>query len=385
MGHLAGNKAIFVDSQISEIRGRVALRGSATSWVALLDCLRFFSRLPFVPLLTPVAMNLNAAVPAPPRDYAAFYNQAHPMTLQEITAVYDSFIGGAAHVAFDRACNGYENKAAFLLMGPQGHSFVVHRIKRFQTPWGQPASIFTNMPIGLVGDIAVTGVYRVAEMKEEWFETVQVRVDTVEAFEQWLATPNLPPHTTLGPYGDNQENTEVISTHKAVWIPPNLADLIIGGNYTVIELCQRLFPVVHATAEATVAYRPVLNFLRAAVTIVGVNIPVRVPYPPDIFDGLVVYEPLQRQRFEALQQDLPGRSVVIPHGPEGLGAVAAQIQTLTAVMHTKNLDDATRDQERQAKEAAAKSPAAFWGKSWTCSYVSAKWKQRNSCPRSGNN
>ena len=72
----------------------------------------------------------------------------------------------------------------------------------------------------------------------------------------------------LGPFGAGDAGVESVRCRKTVYVPAPYVGLLWGGDLTPVEAWQRVRgAIVNATAED--ACRPIIDWLRAALTRVG--------------------------------------------------------------------------------------------------------------------
>ena len=76
----------------------------------------------------------------------------------------------------------------------------------------------------------------------------------------------------MGPYGAGDAGVESVRCRKTVYVPAPYVGLLLGGDLTPVEAWQRLRgDIVDAAAED--AYRPIVDWLRAALTRSGPDAP----------------------------------------------------------------------------------------------------------------
>ena len=130
------------------------------------------------------------------------------------------------------------------------------------------------------------------------------------------------------PYGAGDAGVESVRCRKTVYVPAPYVGLLLGGDLTPVEAWQRLRgATVDAAAED--ACRPIINWLRAALTRSG----------PDTLSTLVVPDPsapfpnalLLEHRHRLLLSPLPGLDPSINRAAdtriaETVGEVAVELQ-----------------------------------------------------------
>lgn len=119
-----------------------------------------------------------------------------------------------------------------LITGTEGHGEVsiLHRFVRYMDiPRDDPSTGYNDRVLGLIGDSILSHQYPVVEIPNIAFHlvgTAVVRVPTHAAMNALIATWD-DPTTALGPYTDQDPETEVVRPRNLQLIPGCLAALLI--------------------------------------------------------------------------------------------------------------------------------------------------------------
>lgn len=165
------------------------------------------------------------------------------------------------------------------LLGPGGtpEVAIVHRLMRYMDMPGEPESGFHDHILGLVGDI-IPHQYPTVGVPNIAFHLIgtAIRVPTTDAMNALLPTwenPNVP----LGPYAEEDPETEVVRPRNVQLIPGYYAALLIQRRGVTAKVAfQKLFGVMQACGEVEVC-RDILTWLKAACTARGGGL--RMGYP----------------------------------------------------------------------------------------------------------
>lgn len=244
---------------------------------------------------------------------------------------------------------------AFLCMiaGPQEgppEVSVVHRLLRFMDLPGDEPSGFHDKVLGLLGDI-MPHQYPVVETPGSLFHLVgtPVRVPTVAAMEALLPTW-VDPRAPLGPFTEQDPETEVVRPRNTQLIPGRYASLIIHRRrITAKQAYQEIVGAIRAD-EALESCNDVVVWLRAACTARGgggaqnalpsVHHPlVPLHMPPEVYQYVT----------QKVQTDLPALKVTGDAGNPG--TTATLIGALRALTQQREPGNEDQERERPAREA----------------------------------
>ena len=164
---------------------------------------------------------------------------------------------------------------AFLCMlpgseGNLGDVTVVHRFVRYLDAPGEDPTGFSDKVLGLLGDI-LPHQYPVVEVPGTAFHLVgtPVRVPTVAAMAALLPTWD-DNQAALGPYTEQDPETEVVRPRFLQLVPPRLAAVLIHRRRVKAKTpYQELLAGAIQAEGGTEAYSDVLVWLRAACTARG--------------------------------------------------------------------------------------------------------------------
>lgn len=310
----------------------------------------------------PPAANAGAPPPpevaaAPPSTYRELYADAAynptPDRLEGYLAGYrfagEGDIPTPAQLRDQTVALSDRQPMAFLSLsnGPDGSPEVaiVHRILRFVDAPGDEASGYHDRVLGLMGDI-MPHQYPAVEVPGTAFHLVgtPIRVPTVGAMEALIPTW-LDPRTPLGPYTDEDPETEVIRPRNTQLIPGKYAALIIHRRR--IKAKQAYQEIVGAIRGdgALESCDDVVTWLRAACTARG-GLGLNNAQPAVLHQLTPVHLPPEVYQYltSKVRADLPGL------GTEGGGRVGTEsAATLVGALRALTRRDG-EDGERPPKE-----------------------------------
>ncbi|KAI2501865.1 hypothetical protein MHU86_12630 [Fragilaria crotonensis] len=162
---------------------------------------------------------------------------------------------------------------AFLCLIPGvdglGEVSIIHRFVRYMDNLGDDPTGFNDRVFGLLGDL-LPYQYPVVEVPNTSFHLVgtPVRVPTVEAMTALLPTWE-DPLQALGPYVEQDPETEVVRPRHLQLVPGRLAAILVHRRRVrAKQAYQELYGVIQAEGGLD-AYADVLAWLRAACTARG--------------------------------------------------------------------------------------------------------------------
>ncbi|KAI2491521.1 hypothetical protein MHU86_23049 [Fragilaria crotonensis] len=150
-----------------------------------------------------------------------------------------------------------------------GEVTILHRFVRYLDAPGDDPSGYNDKVLGLLGDI-LPHQYPVVEIPNTAFHLVgaPVRVPTIGAMNALMATWG-DPLTALGPYTDQDPETEVVRPRNLQLVPARLASLIVHRHRVRAKHAyQELVGAIQAEG-AVEPYSDVIVWLRAACTARG--------------------------------------------------------------------------------------------------------------------
>jgi hypothetical protein len=239
--------------------------------------------------------------------------------------------------------------------GGLGKVQLVHRPALFPTVMGQPLTQWSNRAFAFAGDVmgpAGAGHINIVEFPADAFHLVanQIRVPTTAVLEAAFAVG--PDVSTVGPYGENDDGTEVLRTRNYMYVPPKYVPILLAHSLTPREAWTRVRGAIVAD-QATVACAPLLDWLRIACTLrLGQQVPIlQQPFPMvPLADA-----DLQSHRLALLRNDLPGRfALQLPQGDAF--QVAAAIGALASEQR-----DARAETLARVTADNNKTPTGRWG------------------------
>lgn len=204
---------------------------------------------------------------------------------------------------------------------------IVHRMLRYvDAPGDEPTGLHDHV-LGFVGDI-LPHQYPTVEVQGSAFHLVgtAVRVPTVAAMTTLLPTWE-EAQQVLGPYTEQDPETEVIRTRHIQLLPGRYAALLIHRNRVrPKQAYQDIVSAIQAQHE-TEACQDVIAWLRAACTARGGGGPLNaVPSVLHTFPPLHLPREAYRYVNMKVQADLP--ALAAPQGPGGGDAAAVLLRTL---------------------------------------------------------
>ena len=150
--------------------------------------------------------------------------------------------------------------------GAAGEVTIVHRFLRYLDAPVEDPTGFHDKVLGLLGDI-LPHQYPVVEIPSTVFHLVNtpVRVPTVAAMAAILPTWDMP-QVSLGPYNEQDPETEVVRPRYLQLVPPRLAAILVHCRRVNAKTAyQELFGAIQAE-DGIEAFSDVLIWLRAACT-----------------------------------------------------------------------------------------------------------------------
>ena len=304
----------------------------------------------------------------PPRNYRELYanarNNPAPERLEGYLAGYrfagEGDIPTPAQLRDQTVALSDRQPMAFLCLasGPNGFPEVaiVHRLLRFVDAPGDEASGYHDHVLGLMGDI-MPHQYPAVEVPGTAFHLIgtPVRVPTIGAMEALVPTW-LDPRIPLGPYTEEDPETEVIRPRNTQLIPGKYAALIVHRRR--IKAKQAYQEIVGAIRADGALDRcgDVVIWLRAACTArggVGLNnaqpavlhrfAPVHLP--PEVYQYLTA----------KVQADLPGlASGRAGGGVVGTDSTASLVGALRALTRREGEDGERLPREQKTIAEAYK-------------------------------
>ena len=225
--------------------------------------------------------------------------------------------------------------------GSSGEVTVVHRFVRYLDAPGEDPTGFSDKVLGLLGDI-LPHQYPVVEIPGTAFHLVAtpVRVPTVAAMAALLPTWE-DNQLALGPYTEQDPETEVVRPRHLQLIPPRLAALLIHRRRVKAKTAyQELAGTIQAEGGVE-AYADVLIWLRAACTARGGGGPQNaIPSVVHAFTPVLLPPEVHDYVVAKVLVDLPalGRRSEAEQGTTD--ALVGAIRTLTATRNGATADDA---------------------------------------------
>ena len=292
--------------------------------------------------IPPVAPGAAAPVVAPPRSYRELFldetTSPPPGRLAQYLQGYR--FDGAEDVPVPAALRDQtvtlsdRQPMAFLALvtGPGGNFEVaiVHRLMRYMDMPGEEESGFHNRVVGLHGDI-LPHLYPVIEVPGTAFHlvTAPVRVPTTAGMVALLpawADPNEP----LGPFNEDQPETEVVRPRYLQLVPGYYASLLIhrrGVNPKVAF--QDLYGAMQARGDIE-ASRDILVWLKTACTQRGGGgANQAIPAVHHVFTPVHPPEAVYRYVIGKVRGDLPSLAGPDPATAEVAGTLAGALRALT--------------------------------------------------------
>lgn len=227
---------------------------------------------------------------------------------------------------------------------------IVHRFVRYLDTPGDDPSGYNDKVLGLLGDI-LPHQYPVVEIPNTAFHLIgaPVRVPTIGAMNALVATWDNP-LVALGPFTDQDPETEVVRPRNLQLVPARLAALLVHRRrIRAKDAYQELVGAIQAEG-ALEPYGDVIAWLRAACTARGGGGPQNtIPSVLLALTPLFLPRDVYEYVTNKVQSDLPAlrHQDAVPGTTEALmGAVRA----LTAAPRGGGLDPAAGEGERNTKE-----------------------------------
>ncbi len=166
----------------------------------------------------------------------------------------------------DLACNCITNNVptAFLLMHPDGLLHVYVQLAAFHPRMGMPATVWDNSMYIQKGDLHHNQSVMI-QWLDNYFHQVnnQIRVPTAAAIDTTLAgDANL---QIIGPYNQNDADTELIRVRRTVYVPPAYVSIFLASPLTPRQAWDRVRGQI-VVDNREVACAALVDFLRAALT-----------------------------------------------------------------------------------------------------------------------
>lgn len=313
----------------------------------------------------PVVNPVGPALPAGPaaRTYRQYYSErGHvppPERVAGYLAGYRFADGGGGIVPTPAALRDQtvthsdRQSMTFLCLIPgtegPGEVAIVHRFVRYlDTPGDEPTG-YNDKVLGLLGDI-LPHQYPVVEIPNTAFHLVgtPVRVPTLQAMNALVATWD-DPVTALGPYTEQDPETEVVRPRYLQLVPGRLAAILVHRRRVrPKDAYLELVGAIQAEGPME-AYSDVLIWLRAACTARGGGgAQNAVPSVLQTFTPLLLPPDVYEYVTSKVQADLPA---LLPHN-EALGTTDALVGAIRALTTPRAnvADPGEGEGERTAKE-----------------------------------
>ena len=207
---------------------------------------------------------------------------------------------------------------------------ILHRLMRYMDMPGEPESGYHNHVLGLLGDI-MPHQYPAVEVPSTTFHLVgaPVRVPMVDGMAVLLPIWNQPA-VALGPYTDEDPETEVVRPRNVQVLPGYYAALLIHRpGVTAKEAYQEIHGAMQARGELDMC-RDVLTWLRAACTARGGQGPQNtVPSVLHELPPVHLPEGVYRYLTSKVKDDLPALLAPDTATQEMTGTLAGALRALT--------------------------------------------------------
>jgi hypothetical protein len=226
----------------------------------------------------PLGGALPVATPAP-RTYRELYNDASnspaPNQLANYMQGYRFDAGGPAPAMLrdQTVVLSDRQPMAFLCLvtgaGGTPEVSIMHRLMRYMDMPGEPASGFHDRVIGLLGDI-MPHQYPAIDVPGTTFHLAgsPVRVPTTASMAALLPTWN-PPNVPLGPYTDEDPETEVVRPRNVQLIPGYYAAILVHRRgVTAKQAYEDIVGAIQARGELEMC-QDVVTWLKSACTARG--------------------------------------------------------------------------------------------------------------------
>ncbi len=232
-----------------------------------------------------------------------------------------------------------------------------HRLTKFKTRMGLPATPFDSVAFAFLGDL----VQHQAPPSVVWegtnFHVVNqlVLVPTVQMMDQFLAA--VPAEPLLGPYQNADAGTEVIKTRRTVLLPQKYVSLFIDNSLTPRDAWVRLTAAIQANGDE-VPCEVLVDWLRSSMVRASANQPwsylaMAAPELPVIAtpqDNVA----LTNYRWSFIHRDIPNlRSTPLTQGATQIALGLGQLASEQRLARTE------ADQRRQVE--ANKLPSDLFG------------------------
>ena len=291
-----------------------------------------------------------------PQTYADFYtaNQARAGNSRQVLATFAADNGLTAEWLLGAAHDNLDELVAFVGLGTDGRTFVVHRLAKVPTRLGQEGGQYDDRFLATFQDVLEHNLSTV-EVDAALFGVIAT--PTVPLTATVVATAgNNPRPALLGPYVAGQEGTsDARSVRPLCAVPARFVPLLLRRRLKPWELWDEVAGAIrNAGMEADCAV--LIQWICAALTArpqdPGVSIVSR-PLP----SAVLAPDPRVHQlRTNILRRDLPARfapAAAVPLPP----AVADQT---VAVLEGLRQDLAERAIRNDADKAAKKTPSGRW-------------------------
>lgn len=228
-----------------------------------------------------------------------------------------------------------------LVQGPEGRSEVriLHRFMRYSEMPGEDPTGYHDHVFGLLGDVR-PHQYPVVEVPGTTFHLIgqATRVPTIAAMPVLMAGWADPGFVLLGPYNEQDPDTELVRPRHVQLLPNRYAALVVHRHRLTPKDAYLELAGAIAADDATEACSDVLAWLRAACTARGgggaQNLSSGVYHP---FNPVHLPEAVYNYVAFKIHQDLPAQAAGAG-GRDGAGdaaqavtaQIAAALQTLTA-------------------------------------------------------
>ena len=233
-----------------------------------------------------------------------------------------------------------------------------HRLGVFQRRMGMPECVWDDNAFAFSGDLYNNMITTVG-IHPGIFEEVEDR--PIRVAGDALLEEKLQGDETIervGPYLVDQEGTELVQVRYTVYVPPPYVDLVMNKELSPREAYLRLSGAI-AGDERQVACRPLLNWLKVALTTPGMG--EQSPLLIDCPTAPVADETLHRHRWGMVQEDLPALMQV--QGGQGMGEVARELGALVGLQREAetNRQRELDEKKRQKEQDKVKLPSERFG------------------------
>jgi hypothetical protein len=238
-----------------------------------------------------------------------------------------------------------------------GTIVAVHRLVRHETLIGLVPKPFDNLGLAFYGDVINGQAPATVIIPDNWFNQTQpVQVPTHGLLTQAFAAH--PDQQAFGPYQAGDPDVTPVTTRQLVLVPNQYVTPFLTTGFSPKDAYQILFGMVHQAGHQ-VACEPLLDWLRVTLTLRGGANPLPVtcvpPATPPAFATPGVQQEFSTYRLSTFHADFPHFQPGHQHNNAALIA-----QGLTAINDEQRLAR-QEAQQRQASQAALKTPAAYLG------------------------